>query len=562
MPDELERLILDSGGERAFPPGLRERIERAVLEWRSSPPSSPDHVVLAGVDAPRPIPDPVRARIEGNVSASDVSFYEGIDSARPLPGRVRESIEHALIPDRGVAASRVARTGGAGKVAAPLSRAVARRALGLVATLLLATGSLTVVLNDPTAPPTNEALPGTSQGGATSIGGGLDTLPRPAATVVPLVPLPPAAFGPVSGSGSSVSDQVGPPPPFSGFPAYAPAPSAPLTTGGSGPATEPSPPPARAPQPALRIGVVDGDASVSAGFRAYMKLVNEQGGIHGRALALNTTSMWTSAPLVTVNLSSVSIAGSRPSGTHGPLLDAMTTTESALHNDVFGMSSPPERQAHLIASAMSPPETQSRNAVIYTGSGVWQDVVPDAIEHVLDQRGVRTVARIPFDGDATIPVPADVAFLSLDTARARAWFRQIDESLYPMGVAGMYSLVDPAIAADMPAAGVRAISPYELPSDSPESRALREGTKVPVGSAVIHGWVTAKALAVALWQSNAKTQHRMTAALDALQGYSPGFMPAYEVRRGTRARTPEGLLYMVIDGRFARADTGWRRDGY
>ena len=60
---------------------------------------------------------------------------------------------------------------------------------------------------------------------------------------------------------------------------------------------------------------------------------------------------------------------------------------------------------------------------------------------------------------------ADAAFVSLDPAAARAWAAQAKAEGYgpPAGVAGIYSLADDALAADLPE-GARVVSPYVVPA--------------------------------------------------------------------------------------------------
>jgi hypothetical protein len=63
--------------------------------------------------------------------------------------------------------------------------------------------------------------------------------------------------------------------------------------------------------------------------------------------------------------------------------------------------------------------------------------------------------------------------------------------------------------------------------------------------AEIHGWVTAKLLATALWQQSAPTAAATTAALQQLVGYNDGFNPPIAWRKGATSRTPDGVLFTV-----------------
>jgi hypothetical protein len=281
--------------------------------------------------------------------------------------------------------------------------------------------------------------------------------------------------------------------------------------------------------------------------------------VNRHALKLEAVTTWQGGPFVaTVNLSSQPLNGS---GTT-PLLETMSAQEPALRGRVFGFSTPPERQAHLIADALFPAPAPGTTAVIYTGSGVFADVVPAAIEHVLNARGV-TPVRVPFDpAHPQVQVPAEAAFLSMDNAGARSWLRQFDAGAYPRGVGGIYPILDAGALNDMPASGVRLIAPYALPPEGEEAAALRNGTHMPMSASLIHGWVTAKSLALAIWLSDATTADAVTRALDRLDGYASGFMPPLETRPGTNARTPEGVLYEVRNGAFRTSDGTWRRDRY
>ena len=77
--------------------------------------------------------------------------------------------------------------------------------------------------------------------------------------------------------------------------------------------------------------------------------------------------------------------------------------------------------------------------------------------------------------------------------------------------------------------------------------------------AAVHGWVTAKALAVALWRSGATTPSAARAALAGLTGYGDGFAPPLAYRPGTTSRTPDGVLFTVHAGAFT-TDHEFQRD--
>jgi len=123
-------------------------------------------------------------------------------------------------------------------------------------------------------------------------------------------------------------------------------------------------------------------------------------------------------------------------------------------------------------------------------------------------------------------------------------------------VSGIYSLSDETLLPDLPE-GARVVSPYVVPAGD-EGEAIRSGaggTSAPV----LHGWVSAKALAAAIWRTGADTPAELQAALEGLAGWSSGLAPAYETRPGTRSRTPEGVVFAVRQSAFV-SEGGFRRD--
>jgi hypothetical protein len=397
-----------------------------------------------------------------------------------------------------------------------------------------------------------------------------------------------------SGSGGSApaSSDPGPPPPFYNAPApgndgasQAPAaaqpgnnpPSygaAPAPSGGGSGTTAPQPTTANsgtaAPAgPPLRIGIIGGDAGQEAGFRAYVDRLNQSGGVRGHGLELVAVGPGSpaSGTIATVNLGSQPVAGpgGPPSWAAGPLLETLSAPENLLTGGgaVFDFASPPERQGHLVADALFPSSADAKTtAVIYAPSapGPLRDVVPDAIKAVLTARGV-SARIVTYDTAVKKPLaPADAAFVSLDPAAARAWVAQAKSEGYrpAQGVGGIYSLADPALAADLPD-GTRVISPYVVPAGD-EGQAIRSGAG-GTSASVLHGWADAKALAAAVWRTGADTPAELQSALEGLAGWSSGLAPAYETRSGTRSRTPEGVLIQVESGAFVQQG-GFRRDPY
>ncbi|MGH9010149.1 MAG: ABC transporter substrate-binding protein, partial [Acidimicrobiia bacterium] len=388
---------------------------------------------------------------------------------------------------------------------------------------------------------------------------------------------------PTGGAPAPASSDPGPAPPFYNSPSpgdsAAPAvtsgpPSAASPEGGSQDAAPPnqsqkstSPAPAG---PALRVGIITGDAAQEAGFRAYVSRLNQAGGVRGRSIELVRVTPGAPAAntIATVNLSSQPVAGpgGAPGWATGPLLETLTATEDLLatHGAVFSFASPPERQGHLAADALFPSDAGAgTTAVIYVppAPGPLRDAVPEAIKAVLKQRNVTNVQVVTYDPAAGKALTAaDAAFVSLDPAAAQAWVAQAKAEGYrpPAGVAGIYSLADDTLAPDLPE-GARVVSPYVAPAGD-EGQAIRSagaGTSAPV----LHGWATAKSLAAAMWRTGADTPAEVQAALEGLAGWSSGLAPPYETRSGTRSRTPEGVVFVVQSQAFV-AQGGFRRDPY
>jgi ABC-type branched-subunit amino acid transport system substrate-binding protein len=319
---------------------------------------------------------------------------------------------------------------------------------------------------------------------------------------------------------------------------------------------------------ALRVGIITGDAAQEAGFRAYVNRLNQAGGVRGHALELVPVSSGSPAANVvaTVNLSPQPVAGpgGAPGWATGPLLETLTAPESVLpgHGAVFSFSSPPERQGHLAADALFPSAVtgQTRAAIYAAPSGPLAEAVPQAMKAVLEARGV-TVTIHTYDPAKKpgLDAGADAALLSLDPAAAKVWVAQAKTAGHrpARGIAGIYSLFDESLASDLPD-GARVVSPYAVPGGE-EGQAIRSAGAI--SASVLHGWAGAKALAAAIWRTDADTPAEMHAALEGLAGWSSGLAPAYETRPGTRARTPEGVVFRVQSGVLS-PDGGFRRDPY
>jgi hypothetical protein len=272
---------------------------------------------------------------------------------------------------------------------------------------------------------------------------------------------------------------------------------------------------------------------------------------------VNDTRSRRSDSIVTVNLYPTPM--DRPQD-WGALLEPLAVTEAELHGDVFSVASTSERQAHLIVDEVFPSAAPGTTAAIYhLANGLpFDQRVPDALESVLRSRGV-AVVRIPYTGGQLAPTRADAAFLSLDTETARTWFKEAARvGIAPSrGTAGIYSLADESLAGVMPE-GTRVMSPYRFPSGD-EAAAIRRAIDGPMTARVVHDWITAKSLAVALWQSGATTRTQVANAVRSLSGYDSGLAPPYEVRKGTNSRTPEGLLF-INSHQVLTPSGGFRRD--
>ncbi len=586
MAEDLTLAGLDA--PRPLPPALRDRLEAALLAAAGSPAgvatvgeedqAAPSEDPLA-LDAPRPLPPAMRGRLESAVLAAT--------GARPAAARwgawSRPLLAVAAVLALLLGSVAVLNLGGRSQrdvtAAGPeaTSPSTAPPVAGPEAGFPLTTGNSTA--QQRAAPPTSRPAP---QGRSTS---SPTTVPTTPPATEPRLASPPAGGGDPepaptpqgTGTGPEAQDP-GPPPPFASPSSPAPssdqapaamAPAAPGSQGGSAPPPpRSSPPPASGP--ALRVGFVGGDAAQEAGFRAYVALLNREGGVRGRPVEAVPVAPGAvdSSTLVTVNLSSRPVAtpGGAPGWVGGALLETLTATEDLLPagGRVFSFASVPERQAHLVVDAVFPDAAPGARAVVYAATdGPYAGKVAAAFRQILTAKGV-TVTTVVYDPDqppALLPTAAeDAAFVSLDPPAAAAFARQARESSYrpARGIAGVASLFDPAVLGDLPE-GARVVSPYVVPGGA-EGDAIRSGAG-GTSAAVLHGWTTAKVLAVALWRSGADTQQEALAALEGMAGYDSGLAPPYETRPQTRSRTPEGVVFEVRSGAFA-AQGAFRRDPY
>jgi hypothetical protein len=600
MTDEPELHLEGLDGERPLPPELAVRLEAALLAavagalpvpadaWglHEPPGTNPE-----SLDAPRPLPEPLRARLEsallaeaaatppvaapaGEAAAVAAGDVVPLDSRRRTVMTSWSAVAAVLVLLLAVAGLAGIRGDGSGKV---------QVANGPTSTTVETPASLP---SDAGVSPEAPASSATSGPAATVTTRGRPVRPSPTTTRPAPNTTPPAntlTGAPTSPPGTQpapVQTDRGPAPPFydstapsgdASPPAMASQPGSSSPSSGSGQqgaAPQKSGSPTAAPAgPALRVGIVPGDAAQEAGFRAYVNRLNQSGGVAGHAIELVTVGPGSPAAntIATANLGLQPVAGpgGAPSWVTGPLLESLTATESLLpaNGAVFSFASPPERQGHLAADALFPTTAApGTKAVIYAPAapGPLRDAVPEAIKAVLADRGV-IVDVVTYDPGAHKPLtPADAAFVSLDPAAAKAWVAEAKSAGYrpAKGVAGIWSLADESLLADLPE-GARVVSPYVVPGGD-EGQAIRSDAG-GASASVLHGWATAKSLAAAIWRTGADTPAEVQAALQGLAGWSSGLAPPYETRTGTRSRTPEAVVFQVQGGAFV-ADGGFRRD--
>jgi len=601
VTDEPEVHFDGLDAERPLPPELRARLEAALLAAVAG--GLPVPADAESLDAPRPLPEPLRARLESALlteaaaaaapststvaaAASGSASAPGADVV-PLASRRRKvlaawSSVAAVLLLVVMVAGLAGRGGNSGSGDFEAAGGPTTTTLETPASLPSDAGASTDVESPattaPAASPTTRATrprPSPSTTGPQAPGAGTTETP-PTGPAVPTSPEP--------SGGTPAPASTGPAPPFYNSPApgdsaggamtSAPPSAASPSEGGSqdaAPGSQPqksvSPVPAGPP---LRVGIITGDAAQEAGFRAYVNRLNQAGGVQGHSIELVRVSSGAPATntIATVNLGSQPVAGpgGAPGWATGPLLETLTATEGLLTGNgaVFSFASAPERQGHLAADALFPSEAPAgTKAVIYVpgAPGPLRDAVPAAIEAVLKQRNVANVQVVTYDAAAGKALTsADAAFVSLDPAAAKAWVAQAKAESYrpPAGVAGIYSLADDALAADLPE-GARVVSPYVVPAGD-EGQAIRSAG-AGTSASVLHGWATAKSLAAAVWRTGADTPAEVQAALEGLSGWSSGLAPPYETRSGTRSRTPEGVVFQVQSGAFV-AQGGFRRDPY
>lgn len=492
---------------------------------------------LRGIDAPRPLPPELRARLEAELSSvATMVLPEGVDRPRPLPAAARERVEKAVLAQGSAQAGRPA------SAAAPAPTAWyrssrARQLMPLVAAALVLLLGMSAAL---TLTGNNPSMLGDSA---------LREFDQQTA--------------PTDESSDFLAGE-GPPPPFSDRPIEAPV-GAPSPSGEAAPSSDargadaasgqPSAAPdaARAP---VRVGLSGPDNQVATGFRSYMNALNAQGGVGG-SRRVETVNPSTRGSMATVN---TSLGGPLDPRSSGPRLEGPAVPEAVLRSDTFSFASAPERLSHLLADALYPEAKPGASVVIYTGSGVFDEVVPDAVASALREKGIVASRVTTRSGRPSQWPQAEVAVLSMTSEEVSTWLAAASAEGYrpARGVAGLWNLVEPALAAELPE-GSTVLTSYATPRKD-EADAMTAAAGGPPSFGFVHGWATAKALALALWQSGAETPQELTRALASFPPDDLGGLIApYRVRPGTNSRTPEGLVLEVRGGSFV-PQGGFRAD--
>lgn len=463
--------------------------------------------VLAGIDGPRPLPDALRAAVASVLE--ERPGLAGSDAPRPLPIDLRERLEATLTAVPLTIPRRVRR-----RLATSLARpprVVTQLVASLVVLLLLA-AMVAVVSRDATT--TEVAQPPPSP---------TTFAPAPAPLTVDESPGP-ATVEPPTANGAA----RGP------VPARPPVDAMPSAAAAASPASRGD----------IAVTVAGSTGDIALGFRAYVKRVNDRGGIGGRRIVEQAAAG--SAAVATVNLAPTPVR----TAVSGALFETASVGDSRLRGLTVSLASPIDRQARLAVMNAFPERAPGARAAIYTGaSEPWSNVVPTAFEAALQERQVAAV-RVAFDPGAPAFVPTDAAFLSLPSDAVAAWLRD-SPGAPARGAWGVGSAWLDSAAIRAGEQSLRVLSPY-APAGGTEEAAL--AAALPgraLSGGAVHGWVTAKALATILGRNGGGP---VTAAdLDALAGWESGWSPPFEVRPTTRARTPEAVLLVESGRRFVAA---------
>lgn len=496
---------------------------------------------LSGIDAPRPLPEEVRLRLESEMAGGAVAVLpEGLDRPRPIPAATRARIESAVLAyvrsmrPRPAPVDRPTRW-----YESTRSRQWMPVAAAAVLLVVAVAGALAMNPSNDQRLGSEDLLKGTGGSGGTRLG-------ETTTTVNPgfVGPAPP-----FSDAGATADALAAAPP--TAAPDFDAADGGPEAATGAGRSSG-----AQAAGAPIRVGLSGPDNAVAAGFRAYMNTVNAQGGIGG-SRRVETANPSSSGLVATV---STSLAGPLDPRSPRPRIEGPAAEESRLRGDTFSFASAPERLGHLLADALYPQPKAGATVAIFTGTGVYDEIVPAALESALREKGV-VVGRVATrSGRPTSWPAAEVAVLSMHAEDARNWLSAAEAEGYRPSrfISGFWGLLDPSVIKDLPEGSV-VITSYATPRKD-EADAMNAAAGGPPSFGFVHGWATAKALALALWQSGATTPEQLTHALAAFPDDDLGGLIApYAVRGGTNSRTPEGLVLQLQRGVFV-PQGGFRAD--
>jgi hypothetical protein len=503
--------------------------------------------LLAGIDAPRPMPSSLRDELLGTLTTARELAVA--DAPRPLPDDLRHRLEATLITAGARPMPRWLRR----RVLASTARPAPRLLGAVAAALLLVVAGVAVATRNSGSPDT-VAGPRTERGTTTA--------PATTETGVGEVQSGASSFDSGAGSTATGSDAAG----DAAAPAAAPAAEARTS--------------ARA---TIGISVFANgpvDEAIRNGFDAYLAMVNASGGLGGRRL-------------VPLSPTEPSADEGRPYIPSGPSPDGVAAVNLGTHyaddenyGDFFegrlvfepigyrwkkltglhvALSSPVERVSDLTVEAGTRELSPGARVAVYSTvtrgyqeTAWWAGESGDRMESALLARGY-TVVPVEFDPDRPTYVPGvDAALLALAPVALEAWLDGAVPTTVaaPHGVWAIGDGFDDRYADKAGDLGVRVLSPYQ-PIGGDEGDALRRALPGrQLNQRAVHGWVTAKALVHLLRLNGGNRLGK--ADLERLRGWDSGWAPAYATRDGFNDRTPEAILLRPKDGRFV-PDGSFRR---
>lgn len=505
-----------------------------------------DHDVvslLRAADRPRPLPSDLRSDVEAQLTGAAADLGRG-DVPRPVPEDLRRRLEASLLnaPALPRRLDRRLTTALARPSSDLLRRSAAVAALVFVAGLLALSTARNAAedhLATPTSPGEVEDAP-IDDRSDTAVDGSQPGFP-------PLVDAPAGDGGTSSDDSPSSDGQQGE-----------------ASSGADGPAAGP----ASGDVNDLLLVVDGGDTVAGRAFHAYLRLLNEAGGVDGRRVRTVTPDVDdvdadadADGAVASVNLGAGQVAsegGAVPAWVKGVLFETVHVDDAALRGAVTSLASPLEAQARLAVRLAFPDPSLGRRAAVYVDPATpWGDRVAASFEESLRERGV-TPLRVPFDPNGPALVTADAAFLALPRDSVAVWLTEASRRPPPeLGTWGVASAWDDAFVADAAHAGLHVLSPYS-PATGEEARTLSAALDLPLSAEAVHGWVTAQAIAFLLSDSGGAALDE--GSLDRLTGWRSSWAPPFETRARTRARTPEAVHLVAGDAGFV-ANGPFHRDG-